>query len=250
MSKESLVAQARASFDHVLRHDVYAGIIRDDEHLSQLLALANVQPGDRILDVGTGTGYLAFPLAQAHPDCTVTGLDITPGAIEANRSRAAALGLSHLRFDLYDGLRYPYPDGHFDLIVTRYALHHFPDLTAAAADMARVLSPGGRVLIADPMRHPEDKERLIDRFMALKQDGHVAFRTVEELDRIFARCGLIRRETLMTRMRFPFPPRPEYDALLEQIPPDQRALYALSRDEKCVRVGDIAVGNLLYVKEG
>ena len=54
----------------------------------------------------------------------------------------------------------------------------------------------------------------------------------------------------MTRMHFPFPPRAEYDALLKQIPPEQRALYALTRDEKCVRVGDIAVGNLLYVKEG
>ena len=64
------VEQARKSFNHNLDNKKYAGIIKDDKHLSVLLGLVENSEYNRILDIGTGTGYLAFPLAERFTDAS------------------------------------------------------------------------------------------------------------------------------------------------------------------------------------
>ena len=72
------------------------------------------------------TGYLSFPIAKNNPGCEVTGLDIVNAALDANRARAAAECIYNLSFVSYEGIDFPFEADSFDLVVTRYAMHHFP----------------------------------------------------------------------------------------------------------------------------
>ena len=76
------VKQARESFNHVLNSEKYTDIIQDGGHLGLLLDLAGDGGYKSILDIGTGNGYLAFPLAEKFPSAHVCGIDIADEAVE------------------------------------------------------------------------------------------------------------------------------------------------------------------------
>lgn len=240
------VAQARMSFDKLLQHEKYAALIRDDAHLELLLKMAGLRSGETALDIGTGAGYLAFPLAKMQPQAQVHGIDIATTVIRRNADSAAQQGLTNLHFATFDGLHYPFQGESFDLIVTRHALHHFPQIGQTANAIAALLKPGGRLLIADPLHHPEDRNGVIDHFMAVKADGHMRFYDVDELEGLFAPLKLTRAE--ITAMHFPFPPKPEYTALLNALSDTEKGWYSLAERDGVVCVGNIRVGNLLFTK--
>lgn len=250
MNAESIIQQAKKSFDHVLENEIYAGIIRDDKHLALLMGMIDPLPnGASVLDLGTGNGYLAFPIAQLYPSATVTGLDIADTAISRNREMTASKGLRNLHFDAYDGLHFPYGGNAFDLVVTRHALHHFPLLDATLNALHAMLKPGGRVLVADPMGHSADQERFIDQLMAVKGDGHVRFYQKDELESIFSRHNFSIKKQIITTMRFPFPAKPAYLDLYVQSSDTVRQLYQLHEQDGVIRVGQIEVGNTLFIKQ-
>lgn len=99
--------------------------------------------GARVLDIGCGPGQLA--LAMARRGLTVTATDIDPAMVERAAARlggeAAAL--------VADVADLPFEDGSFDLVVSTLSLHHWGDVPAGAAEIARVLAPGGRALVFD-----------------------------------------------------------------------------------------------------
>lgn len=102
--------------------------------------------GTRVLDVATGTGNLAIPLARA--GCVVTGVDIAPNLIAQARERAAAEGLTG-QFDEGDAEALPYPDASFDAVVTMFGAMFAPRPELVAAECARVLRPGGLLAMAN-----------------------------------------------------------------------------------------------------
>lgn len=115
----------------------------------RILALSGTRPGDRVLDVGTSSGYLAKMLAKAAgPDGSVTGIDPSQAAIAAASRRAPANAsfVTGVAQDLSQ-----FPDARFDVVTSTLALHHVParKRQAALAEMYRVTRPGGRLLIAD-----------------------------------------------------------------------------------------------------
>jgi SAM-dependent methyltransferase len=122
-----------------------------------LLAVARLQPGERVLDVGTGTGIVARLAApNVGPLGTVTGLDASPDMLSVARASALAEGLS---IDWHEGQAeaLPYPDQRFDLVLSQFALMFFADRQSALAEMRRVLAPGGRMALsvfAGIDRHP------------------------------------------------------------------------------------------------
>ena len=99
---------------------------RDEKHLDLILKALPIKAGMKVLDLGTGTGYLAFPIAQNYPNTEVTGLDIVENALNENRKRAENDKLSNLQFVSYNGIVFSFEDEQFDIVITRYALHHFP----------------------------------------------------------------------------------------------------------------------------
>ena len=117
-------------------------------HSSYLIQAANPQPGQRILDVGCGTGIVARRVAAlVGADGNVVGLDLNPNMLEVAR---AAAGREDLSIEWREGPaeQLPFPDGAFDLVLSQFALMFFADRPAALAEMHRVLKKGGRLTLS------------------------------------------------------------------------------------------------------
>jgi SAM-dependent methyltransferase len=106
----------------------------------------NILPGMRVLDVACGTGNQAIPAARR--GALVTGVDIAPNLVEQARRRAAAEGLEAI-FDEGDAERLPYPDAHFDIVMTMFGAMFAPRPEHAASELGRVCRSGGTVAMAN-----------------------------------------------------------------------------------------------------
>ena len=118
------------------------------------IALARIQPGERVLEVGCGTGDVALAAcAPAGPQGSVAGIDAGPEMIAVARAKAARAGV-HVDFRLEPIEALTYPDGTFDIVLSSLMMHHLPDdlKRQGMAEIARVLKPGGRLLIVDAKR--------------------------------------------------------------------------------------------------
>lgn len=119
--------------------------------------LASVSSGARALDVATGTGDLAFELAsRAGPRGEVVGVDFAERMLDVARGKAATLGAS-VRFETGNALALAYPDDYFDAATVGFGARNFSDLDRGLSEMARVVRPGGRVVVLEittPRRPP------------------------------------------------------------------------------------------------
>jgi len=126
----------------------YAGITHQ-ELLDRLLAQAQPQDGDRVLDVGTGTGWAAIRCALAVAGGQIIGVDITPEMLTQAALNAEKVGVrERVHFAPASAMRLPYPDDAFAVVLSALALHH-TTVSQSLAEMVRVLQPGGRLAIAD-----------------------------------------------------------------------------------------------------
>ena len=108
-----------------------------------------LQPGMRVLDVGCGQGADAFELAAlVGPDGLVTGVDFSELLITEAVRRGADRGLP-VKFEVGDAQALRFPDNSFDAVRTERMLMHVPNASRALAEMARVLRPGGRMVVLD-----------------------------------------------------------------------------------------------------
>jgi ubiquinone/menaquinone biosynthesis C-methylase UbiE len=117
----------------------------------RLLAIANPGAADACVDLGAGTGFVALALAPLVD--SVLAVDISSAMTESLAARAAQAGLQNVRTEVADLRTFREPPPSVDLVVSSYALHHLrdEDKRALAAEAARWLRPGGRIVIADMM---------------------------------------------------------------------------------------------------
>jgi ubiquinone/menaquinone biosynthesis C-methylase UbiE len=157
--------------------------------LEILIRLAAPAPQDRVLDVATGTGFTAF--AMAARSRSVVALDFTPGMVREAQNLRRDRGLANVAFCLGDAEALPFRTGAFDLVVCRYAAHHFPNLRHAIAEMARVTRRGGRVVIDDTCA-PEDPglDDLMNRWEVRRDRSHVRNIPPSRLRGLFEAAGL------------------------------------------------------------
>jgi demethylmenaquinone methyltransferase / 2-methoxy-6-polyprenyl-1,4-benzoquinol methylase len=119
---------------------------------------AGLEAGDRALDVCCGTGDLALALApRVGPEGSVIGADFSEPMLELARRKAAERGVGQVTFEWADALELPYGDAEFEAVTVGFGVRNLADLGAGLAEMARVLRPGGRLVILEitqPRRPP------------------------------------------------------------------------------------------------
>lgn len=111
---------------------------------ARLVELADVQPGDEVLDAAAGSGNAALP--AAHARASVTALDITPGLLEAGAERARAAGLD-VKWVLGDAQALPFAKASFDKVLSCVGVQFCAEPGAAAGELVRVCRPGGRIAL-------------------------------------------------------------------------------------------------------
>jgi ubiquinone/menaquinone biosynthesis C-methylase UbiE len=153
------------------------------------LEALELREGDRLLDVGCGTG--AAVRAAAHVVERAVGVDLSPKMLAEARERAA--GVPGVEFVEGDSEDLPFGDGDFTAVLCTTSLHHYPHPEVAAREMARVLAPGGRVVIGDATNDAV-VTKAIDFVSRKLEPGHVGYHRVEGLRRLLEDAGLERTE--------------------------------------------------------
>ncbi len=136
------------------QYDVFtrlAGLGVNGSNSRMVVEMAQIKPGERVLDVGCGTGNLTLTARNyAGPAGSAVGIDPSPEMIAQARKNATRTGLE-AAFELGLIEKIPYPDASFDVVINRLMIHHLPDdlKRQGLAEILRVLKPGGRLFIAD-----------------------------------------------------------------------------------------------------
>lgn len=157
----------------------------------QRRALTELDPrsDDRVLDVACGAGKLVREIA---PRVTrAVGVDLSPRMIEEARRRTAADDAATSRIDFAVGPsdELPFDDAEFTAVITTTAFHHFPDPAGSVREMARVLAPGGRLIIGDSIRDTVPA-KFGDAVLSRFETGHVGLQGLEGFERMLADAGL------------------------------------------------------------
>jgi demethylmenaquinone methyltransferase / 2-methoxy-6-polyprenyl-1,4-benzoquinol methylase len=148
--------QVRAMFDRIARvYDRMNSVMTAGMHhhwRERAADLASLQPGDRALDVATGTGDLALELERRTGPGGVVGMDFAEAMLEIARRKAPGIS-----FEQGNALELEYPDASFDAATVGFGARNFSDLRQGLSEMARVVKPGGRVVVLEittPQRPP------------------------------------------------------------------------------------------------
>ncbi|MCG5211929.1 class I SAM-dependent methyltransferase [Streptosporangium sp. KLBMP 9127] len=129
--------------------DFYNGML--DGFNDALFDAAAIQPGDRVLDVGCGTGRTTLLAAGRAAGGSVLGVDLSGPMLARAGADAAAQGVTNAVFERGDAQVHPFPDGGFDVAISRGGVMFFADLVAGFANIASGLRPGGRLAVITAM---------------------------------------------------------------------------------------------------
>jgi ubiquinone/menaquinone biosynthesis C-methylase UbiE len=176
---------------------------RSEEMLDRLIVLGQPAPDERWLEAACGPGIISRRLARHVRE--VVGVDMTPAMIEVARRDTARAGIGNATFAVGDATGLEFPDASFDGAISRFSIHHIPAAGRVFEELARVVAPGGRVVLADHLadRDPDaltwsqDVERLRD-------PSHWLCLTAERLRQLGERAGLTLEQEQIVPLKLDF----------------------------------------------
>lgn len=113
-------------------------------------SLGAIRSGDAVLDIGCGSGVDTILAAvMTGPEGKVVGVDIVPEMLQRAAANLKLMDLHHVTFQPATGEHLPFPDDHFDVVISNGVINLIPDKDAAMSEIFRVLKAGGRLMIAD-----------------------------------------------------------------------------------------------------
>ena len=152
----------------------------------QAIQRMGIGPGDRILEVGVGTG---INLALYPRDCVVTGVDLSGPMLEKARERAAKKGVRDVRLLEMDAADMKFPDNAFDIVYAPYLMSVVPDPVRVANEMCRVCRPGGKIIFLNHFRSPNLVLSRIERLIS-PLTVHIGFKADLDLPGFLAQAEL------------------------------------------------------------
>lgn len=231
-----LIDQAARSFDAELHTGDYGKTHSDAGQLAWMVSKLCTGAPRRVLDLGTGNGYVAMAVASHAPQSFVTGVDVAQQAIAKNKDAAASRQLSNVEFQPCDGITLPFPDERFDGVASRYAFHHFPRPDVTLPEIRRVLRPGSRFVLADAVREDRDDVDFINAFQKLKPDGHVEMLRSADLIEAIQQHGFRLEAQLRTALTFDRTVNRKYEDLIRITPDAVLNAYALSLENELIKL--------------
>ena len=169
-----------ADYDHSRRYSSLR------EAYPKIVAEALSQPFKTVLDIGCGTGALLMRIHDGKKDAKLFGIDISEEMIkvaQAKLGNAAGLTVS-------DSEKLPFKNGSFDLVMCTFSFHHHPNPAIVFKEMHRVLSPQGRIMMADPLG-PTPLMLVMNMLIPFMKDGTVHYYSKKEMFRLAESAGLI-----------------------------------------------------------
>lgn len=158
------------------------------EYLDYMVLRCEPKAADQILEVAAGTCVCGRALA---PYCGhITCLDLTPAMLEQGRKEAEKQGLANMTFVKGVAEELPFLDACFDMVISRLAFHHFVNPQVIFAEQARVLKPGGKLVLWDMVPANTALREEIDRIETLRDPSHVRELTKDEMREMYASAGL------------------------------------------------------------
>jgi ubiquinone/menaquinone biosynthesis C-methylase UbiE len=186
------------------QYDIFTGLLglgANRPNSRMVIELANVKPGDRVLDVGCGTGSLTLTAqSYAGPGGKVYGIDAAPEMIEVAKKKASRSGLEVV-FDVGLIEKLAFPDATFDIVISRLVIHHLPDdlKRRGFTEILRVLKPGGHLVIADfnPPANP-----VLNHITSALVGSHMMQTNIWSLPPMLASAGFVEITSGPTRSTF------------------------------------------------
>jgi phosphatidylethanolamine/phosphatidyl-N-methylethanolamine N-methyltransferase len=186
----SVAAVGNAFIDHVYHKlsPVYDFIYGPPLQPGRVAAVARmeIQPGDRILEVGVGTGLNASLYPRC---CRVTGVDLSAAMLEKARQRVEREALWHVRLIEMDAAQLTFAENTFDCVYAPYLISVVPDPVTVLRQMHRVCRPGGKVVILNHFRSPNRLLSRIERAMS-PLTVHIGFKADLDLPGLFEQAGI------------------------------------------------------------
>lgn len=180
---------------------VYDHIFGKIFHESRESAVRNLdtRPGERILEVGVGTG---IALSYYPPNCQVVGIDLSSGMLEKAEARKKAFGLHHVILLRMDAGQMDFPDDSFDTVMAAYVVTAVPDYRKVMSEMIRVCRPGGRIVMLNHFSNGNKLIAAVERVIS-PLCKHIGFRTDLSLNHVLEGTSLqVMRKEKVNPLRF------------------------------------------------
>ncbi len=168
-----------------------SSILSDKDQLNLIVDLIAPEKSDKVLDVATGNGFLAFEFAKRVSEYNVIGCDMTRDMLLVAEGIQRERGLDNVDFRVMDVESLGFEDESFDIVSCRFAFHHFTAPWTAVSEMVRVCKTGGKIVLVDGLSSEDAaKSEYHNRIEQLRDPSHVRLYSQPELVGMLEAAGL------------------------------------------------------------